>query len=144
VSGVNQRIACKAVIAKDGKVLVLREASTYDEGTATGRYTCPGGRIDPGEPFLDALKREIFEETGLDVKVGDPVYVGEWFPVIKGTQNQIVAIFFVCTPLSNKVRLSEEHDDYQWVTRAEAKALDLIPPYDSVIEKYFKNLTTTA
>jgi len=134
---VNQRIACKAVIAKDGKVLVLREASTYEEGTNIGRYHCPGGRINPGEPFLDGLRREITEETGLSVEVGEPLYVGEWFPTIKGVPNQIVAIFFVCTPTSEEIRLSEEHDDYKWVDAADAKALDLMAPEDKVLEKYF-------
>lgn len=38
---VNQRVACKAVIAnKDDKVLLLREASTYEEGTNVGVLTC--------------------------------------------------------------------------------------------------------
>lgn len=134
---VNQRIACKAVIAKDGTVLMLREASTYEEGTNVGRYHMPGGRINPGEPFLDGLRREIMEETGLEVEVGEPLFVGEWFPVIKGVENQIVAIFFACKPLSDDVKLSEEHDDYQWVTLEESKKLDVMDPEDKVLEKCF-------
>lgn len=134
---VNQRIACKAVIAKDGKVLMLREASTYEEGTNIGRYHIPGGRINPGEPFLDGLTREIMEETGLKVEIGEPLFVGEWFPVIKGVQNQIVAMFFVCKPLSDDVKLSEEHDDYKWVTLEESSQLDVMDPEDKVLEKFF-------
>ncbi len=84
---ITQRIALKAVIAKDGKLLVLREASTYDEGTNTGRYHFPGGRLNPGEPFMDGLRREVTEETGLDIEIGEPLFVGEWFPVIKGIPN---------------------------------------------------------
>lgn len=134
---VNQRIACKAVIAKDGKVLMLREASTYEEGTNIGRYHMPGGRINPGEPFMDGLKREIMEETGLEVTVGEPLFVGEWFPVIKGVQNQIVAMFFVCTPFSDDVKLSEEHDDFKWVTLEESTELDVMDPEDKVLQKFF-------
>jgi 8-oxo-dGTP diphosphatase len=134
---VNQRIACKAVIAKDGKVLLLREASTYEEGTNIGRYHLPGGRINAGEPFLDGLKREVMEETGLEVEIGEPLFVGEWFPVIKDVQNQIVAIFFVCKPLPGDVKLSEEHDDYRWVTLAEAQQFDVMSPEDKVLQKFF-------
>jgi 8-oxo-dGTP diphosphatase len=67
MDNITQRIACKAVIGIGDKVLVLREASTYVEGTQTGRWHCPGGRINPGEPFVDGLKREIAEETGLTI-----------------------------------------------------------------------------
>lgn len=134
---VNQRIACKAVIARDGKVLLLREAATYEEGTNLGKYHAPGGRINPGEPFLDGLRREVMEETGLEVEVGEPIYVGEWFPVIKGVQNQIVAVFFSCTPLTDGIRLSEEHDDYKWVTLEESKQLQVVDPEDKVLAKFF-------
>lgn len=134
---VNQRIACKAVIAKDGRVLLLREASTYEEGTNIGRYHVPGGRINPGEPFLEGLHREVMEETGLKVEVGEPLYVGEWFPTIKGVPNQIVAIFFLCKPLTDEVRLSEEHDDYKWINAEELKQLDIMDPEDKVLDKFF-------
>ena len=142
VPAINQRVACKAVIGLNGKVLVLREGSTYTEGTQIERWGCPGGRINPGEPFLEGLRREVREETGLGIATQEPFYVGEWFPVIKGQPNQIVAIFFACTPAkgarADGIVLSEEHDAYRWVTAAEAEALDIMPPDDEVIATYFK------
>ncbi len=71
-----QRIAIKAVIVKDKKVLVLREAVTYKEGTNHGRYHFPGGRLNIGEPFLQGLKREVREETGLEITIKNPLFVG--------------------------------------------------------------------
>jgi 8-oxo-dGTP diphosphatase len=104
-----QRIATKALIVNEkGQFLILREAKTYEEGTNIGRYQLPGGRLELGEAFTDGLKREVNEETGLKVEIGKPIYVGEWRPVIKGVQNQIVGIFFLCKPLSEDVRLSLE------------------------------------
>ena len=132
-----QRIACKAVILHDGKVLVLREASSYDEGTKEGKYQMPGGRVELGEPFLDGLKREVMEETGLEVIVGEPFYVGEWFPTIKGVQNQIVAIFFKCSSSSTDVRLSNEHDEFRWVTFEESQELAMATPEHEVLESFF-------
>ncbi len=132
-----QRIATKALIINDkGQILILREASTYREGTNVGRYHLPGGRLNPGEAFLDGLKREVNEETGLEIEIGKPIYVGEWRPVIKGVQNQIVAIFFICKPLTKEVRLSEEHDDYKWVLPSEVGKYDIMSPEDKVIEEY--------
>ena len=120
-----QRVAAKALIVNDeGKVLVLREAKTYEE--IIGRYGTPGGRINPGEPFFDALKREVDEESGLEVEVGKPVHVDEWFPVIKGVPNHIVGMFLLCRPVTNEVRLSLEHDDYKWISPEEAGDYNLI------------------
>lgn len=141
-TNINQRIACKAIIGLENKVLVVREGSTYQEGTQIERWGCPGGRINPGEPFLDGLRREVVEETGLTLLSQEPFYVGEWFPEIKGQKNHIVAIFFACTPtdgtVETDVKLSEEHDAYRWVTEAEARTLDIVSPYDEVIATYFK------
>lgn len=136
-----QRIACKAIIAKDGKVLVLREASTYDEGVNVGKYDIPGGRVEMGEPFREGLLREVREETGLEVTIGEPIFVGEWFPIIKGVKTQIVAIFFVCIPEPGVITLSIDHDDYRWVTVEQARQLPISPPGVEVIEKYLNNTT---
>lgn len=95
---INLRVAMKAVIVKEGKVLILREAATYGEGTQHGRYHMPGGMVEPGENFKYALNREIMEETGLEADVIMPFFTGEWRPVVKGVQNQIIAMFFACKP----------------------------------------------
>jgi len=139
---ITQRVACKAVISLGGKVLVLREGSTYEEGTQIERWGFPGGRINPGEPFLEGLRREVLEETGLSIANQEPLYVGEWFPNIKGQANHIVAIFFVCEPTEGTkegdVLLSEEHDSYSWVTAADAKSMDFMAPDDDVLATFFK------
>lgn len=131
-----QRIAVKAVIVNNGKILILREAATYSDGTQLGRYHMPGGRIEVGEPFDFGLRREVQEETGLQITIEYPVYVGEWRPTIKSTPNQIVGIFFVCKPTSTGIRLSSEHDDYQWIDPLERRNFDIMDPEDKVIDRY--------
>lgn len=126
----------KAVIVKDGKVLILREAATYGDGTQRGRYHMPGGRIEPGENFEQALRREVREEAGIEVEVEHPIYVGEWRPVIKGVPHQIVATFFVCTPKSTEIMLSTEHDDYQWIDPEKRSDYDVMDPEDKVIDRF--------
>ena len=71
-------IATKAVIVHEGKILILREAGSYAEGTNMGRYDFPGGRLKPGEHFSQALGREVVEETGLSVQIGNPIAVNEF------------------------------------------------------------------
>lgn len=135
---INQRVAMKAVIVNDeGKILVLRESGKYDEGTNVGKYDMPGGRVEPGENFEYALKREVFEETGLNVELKYPIYVSEWRPVIKGVQNQIVATFIVCEPEPNpKVKLSSDHDDYKWADPENYSDIDLMDVGGKVLDAY--------
>lgn len=140
MSEIIQRIAMKAVIVKDGKVLILREAATYGEGTQRGRYHVPGGRLELGENFEQGLKREVMEETGLQVEIVDPLYVGEWRPIIKNVQNQIVAVFFICEPTTDEISLSTEHDDYLWIKPEERTQYDIMDPEDKVIDKLAEQL----
>ena len=121
-----QRIAAKAIIINNiNQILILREASTYQEGTNVGKYGLPGGRVEVGESYFDGLKREIREETGLDIVVDKPVFVGEWFPIIKDIPHQIIGIFFACKPLSNDVALSLEHDHYVWINPQDVSGYDM-------------------
>jgi 8-oxo-dGTP diphosphatase len=67
-------VAVGAVVRdRDGRLLVIRRGRP----PAEGRWTVPGGRVEPGERLAEAVRRELREETGLDVRVGDLVGVHE-------------------------------------------------------------------
>jgi 8-oxo-dGTP diphosphatase len=137
MSNILQRVAAKAVLVNDeGKVLILREASTYQDGTNMGRYHLPGGRTEPGEKFFDALRREILEETGLAAEPLRPIYVGEWFPTIRGVRNHITAIFYACKASGSDVRLSDEHDKFVWIAPETYGDYDMMDPDWDVIRTW--------
>lgn len=62
-----QRIAAYAVITRRGEILLTRMSPL---SRIEGRWTLPGGGIDHGEDPRDALRREVYEETGLHVEAG--------------------------------------------------------------------------
>jgi len=131
-------VAMKAFIVHKGKVLILRESTKYVEGTNAARYDVVGGRIKPGQAFDESLRREIREETGLEVTLGRPFYVGEWRPVVKGEPWQVVATFLECHADSEKVRLSQDHDNAQWIDPKEYTEYNLIPNLIPAFEAYLK------
>lgn len=135
-----QRIAAKAVIARDGKLLLLRESATYTDGTNVGRYHLPGGRVEIGEPFFEGLAREVKEETSLDVTPVRPLFVGEWWPTIHGAKNQIIGVFMLCKVSSGKVKLSQEHDDFQWADPRDHDKYQMMDSEVGVFKAYLESL----
>lgn len=140
MSDINLRVAAKAAIIYKNKVLILREANTYKDGTNIGKYGLVGGRINPEESFFDALARETKEETGLKVELVKPVYVGEWWPNIKGQKNHIVAVFVLCNSKTDKVILSEEHDSYEWVDAKTLPEFSMVEPDRTVAEQVLSDI----
>ena len=59
-------LGAAAVVIHDGRVLLIRRGHAPD----AGEWSIPGGAVDLGEPIEAALRREVREETGLDIAVG--------------------------------------------------------------------------
>ncbi len=130
-------VAAKVVLANpSGNILIVRESSKHDTNTKAGRYQLPGGRLERGEPFFEALTREVLEETGLSIVVGDALLVGEWWPVIKGVPHQIIGMFLAATTTQTEVHISEEHDEHLWIEPHKWREYDIIPPDTMAIDAY--------
>lgn len=107
-------VGVKALIVKEGRILLLREAH-YDEGTNEGKWDVPGGRILPEESLWEGLMREVREESGLRITPGAVLSVSETFPVIKDEPSHIVRIHYLAEYKGGEVVLSKDHDAYEWV-----------------------------
>jgi 8-oxo-dGTP diphosphatase len=94
-----------ALFGPDGDVLLLRRASN-------DRWDVPGGRLGASEDVVSGLRREVREETGLDVTVDEPIYTDAWET---DDGDGRYAVVFRCTADSRAVELSEEHADWQWI-----------------------------
>ncbi len=136
---IKQFIATKAFIVKDGKVLILRESAKYEDGTNVSHFDLPGGRLTPGEHLADALRREVKEETGLIIHVGNTISVGEWRPIVRNEQWQIIGIFFECSTEDSTIILSQDHDDFQWIDPHDYKNYNLIDNLKPIFVSYLQH-----
>jgi len=113
---------------KEGKFLLLqRNLEKYPEVGA--KWDIVGGRINPGLPLLENLKREVSEEAGLEV-VGEPKLL--LAQDILKIDKHVVRLTYV-GEAEGEVKLSEEHSRYLWLTRDELYGIE---PMD----KYIKEL----
>jgi 8-oxo-dGTP diphosphatase len=71
----------------------------------------PGGRVEEGEDLIEALIREVKEETGLDVEVGPLI------SVYSNLKTPTVIFGFKCKYISGELTTSEETLDFRWSTR---------------------------
>jgi 8-oxo-dGTP diphosphatase len=106
--GVHQLVV-GAVIANDGHVLLLRRPQTDFMG---GIYELPSGKVEPGESLDTALRREVQEETGLDVTTINS-YLGSFDYTSASGKKSRQFNFTTSIAVAEPVRL-QEHDARLW------------------------------
>jgi len=121
----------KAFIDKNGEILVLIDEFGLD---------LPGGKIQKGEEdFSTSLKREVREETGLEIEVGTLFQSWQW-KMRRGPNigKLIFLVGYKCKYLSGELKLSEEHNNFRWVNKNNYQELGDDGEYFKAIEKYFE------
>jgi ADP-ribose pyrophosphatase YjhB (NUDIX family) len=114
-------LAVSAAIVRDGKVLVVRRARK----PALGIYTLPGGGVETGETLIQAVTREVREETALTI---EPVALADYREAIVrdaqgGVERHFVILCFAARWLAGEAVLNEELDDARWLEPAALSAL---------------------
>ena len=113
-------IAVKGVIVREDRALVLHRSKKEMESSYMNRHQkwdLPGGGLHFSERTEVGLLREVFEETGLQVEVGEPISV---FDVIRG-QIHLCILTYICFWKQGEVQLSEEHEAFFWMTKEDIR-----------------------
>jgi 8-oxo-dGTP diphosphatase len=106
-----------------------------------GEWVMPGGKIDLGEPIVEALKREVREEVGLEVEVGRLIDVFEH--VTPGADNyHFIIIYYLCAPLYCDVNHNrDEVSEARWVPRSDLASYKIPAGARFILGKIFPETT---
>ena len=108
----------------DGDRILLQNRTKNDwQG-----YTLPGGHVEPGESFVDAVIREVKEETGLDIK--NPRLAGvKQFPIEGG---RYVVLLFKANEYSGTV-VSSDEGQMEWVDSNHLPEIHTVDDFEDLI-----------
>lgn len=124
------------IVLDGNRVLLVRRAKE----PLKGRWSIPGGAVEVGEELHDAVRRELREETGLDVEVLDVVEVLDRIQRTPDgrVQYHYVLIDYLCRPIGGELCARSDVCEAAWVSPAKLAAYELSPKTIAVIKKAFR------
>ncbi len=106
------KVCVGALVRRGEEFLLVRRKNPPEQGL----WALPGGKVEPGEGLKEAVKREVREETSIEVEVEDVVYVFEIMQREKGIlKEHFVIIDFMAHYVSGEVHPGDDAMDARWV-----------------------------
>lgn len=125
-----------AIIVRDGLVFAARRSP---ERSAGGLWEFPGGKVEPGEDAPAALRRELAEELGIDVHVGE---LAARYTTPVGSAVIDLACYWA-ELRSDPPASSTDHDHMDWFVPAALPSLGWSPADVPIVRDAFPDVATT-
>ncbi len=123
-------LTVRGIIKNDANEILIVKRHPKSK-TDPEMWELPGGKVESGEFFADALVREIKEETNLDVDIGD---------FAEAIQNdykhkRTVQIMMYLCDVKGEIKISDEHTDWMWASLEKIKSLEISTSLKKVLKK---------
>ena len=118
------QVGLVVVLDSQERALILKRSE--EVGYGAGRWSIPGGHIQEEEAFEEGARREVKEETNLEVvNIEHIKSVGRLH-------------YYVSHGFDGSIKINFEHTDYAWVSEEELNKYDIIEETKSTLENLFK------
>ncbi len=123
-------LTVRGIIKNDNNEILIVKRHPKSK-TDPEMWELPGGKVEEGEFFTDALVREIKEETNLNVNVGD------FAEAIQNdySHKRTVQIMMYLDVEDGEVKISEEHTDWMWADIEKIRTLDVSTSLEKMLKK---------
>jgi 8-oxo-dGTP diphosphatase len=129
------QVAVGAVVFKDDRVLLVRRG----RAPAKGLWAIPGGSMELGETLQAAAEREIFEETGIKIRAGEPVFT---FDVIEKDNDGRIRFHYVIVDMiadyiGGALSPGDDAVEVRWVSAHALNRLNVSPRTLQLLQERF-------
>ena len=114
-----KQVVCAAIFGADGRMLLARRAPGQH---LEGHWELPGGKVEPGESLESALQRELLEELGLKVTVGQ-----ELARTVYHYERGSIELIALATSTSGEITHMTVHDAVDWFAPGETTKAVVAP-----------------
>ena len=122
----NAELTVLCLVYRDDEILLQNRIKKDWQG-----YTLPGGHVEPGESITEAVKREMKEETGLDIY--EPKLCGvKQFPIDGGRY----IVFLYKTDKFSGELLSSDEGKMEWVKRSEIAKIETVSDFELMLRVF--------
>lgn len=127
-------VIVSALIEKDGKFLLVKEVLE----DAKEYWIFPGGKVEFGENLVDAVKREIKEETNLNIEIlkfidfKEAIHVNHYY--------HSIIFFFLAKPSDDKIILDNKILEAKYFSKEQLEKINLVDSAKWILEKHFHSL----
>lgn len=123
------------VVIRDGRALLIKRGGP----PLQGQWSIPGGTLELGESLQEGVRRELLEETGIEVKVLDLIEVFDRiFRDASGKiQYHFVIVDYLCEALSGEASPASDVTHTAWVTQEDLQAYNLTEAATRVLTRAY-------
>jgi 8-oxo-dGTP diphosphatase len=120
------QVGVKVIIKNSNGLYLFLQKTELLQNETQQSWDIPGGRIDPNEPLLDALRREVSEEIGSELS-GELQLINAQDIFVAAKDIHVIRLTYITTQDIDPITLSDEHQSYIWASAEDITALNVDP-----------------
>lgn len=125
-----QQCVSTIILNKNQEVLFCKRS--MEEDFMPGVWDIPGGGLEEGEDLIQGLKREVSEECGMEVEIGDEISKSSY--IMHDIQR--IETTYLASAITTDVKLNNEHTEFRWVRIEDFESLGVTDYVMNILNNY--------